>query len=131
MVFADGRRLVQVLTNLLVNAGDTLKGVAQPRVRVRIEVGEDSMVVTVEDNGPGVAPALSSRLFEPFFTTKGAQAGTGLGLALSREYITRMEGSLTYAASELGGSAFVIRLRTSHTSSLNHISSTELAAPRG
>ncbi|HEX8910639.1 MAG TPA: ATP-binding protein, partial [Anaeromyxobacteraceae bacterium] len=88
-VHAHARRIAQAVLNLVVNAADALEGAPQeagrgPEIRVRARGSGDSVVIEVEDSGPGLSPEAAAHLFEPFFTTKG-ERGTGLGLALSRE----------------------------------------------
>jgi two-component system, NtrC family, sensor kinase len=99
-VEADAAKLDQVLQNLLVNAARAARqhqaDTAQPHppeVAVRIEVG-DVMALEIQDNGPGVAPAIRDRLFQPFVTTAKAGEGTGLGLAISAGLVERMGGTL-------------------------------------
>jgi len=64
--------------------------------------------VVVEDNGPGVPPALVNRIFEPFFTTKEVGAGTGLGLSIAHSLMTEHKGRIFYQTSSLGGAGFVL-----------------------
>jgi signal transduction histidine kinase len=71
--------------------------------------------LVVEDNGPGLAPEVLSRLFEPFFTTKPPGKGTGLGLALCQEYVTRSGGTLHAENRPEGGARFVLTLPLSVT----------------
>ncbi|HEU4419576.1 MAG TPA: HAMP domain-containing sensor histidine kinase [Planctomycetota bacterium] len=83
----------QVLFNLLRNALD-----ASPkngRVVVRCEASGGNVVITVEDEGPGIDPEHLERLFEPFFTTKEIGKGTGLGLAIVHRIVTAHGGSIT------------------------------------
>ncbi len=96
-VFAVRRKLAQVVLNLLVNAGDALEEhqVLQGEVWVRGLAEGDRVVLLIEDNGPGFAPHVMSRLFENFFTTKSPDKGTGLGLPLSRELVAQFGGVLT------------------------------------
>ena len=105
------RNLAQVLLNLLVNAVDALESAPPPAPRVRVRVGVDGarLRVTVEDNGNGIPPELKDRIFEPFFTTKPPGKGTGLGLALSREYCVRAGGALTLL-DRAQGAAFCVEL---------------------
>ena len=111
-IFVVRQRLVQVVLNLLVNAGDVLeahqvKG-GEVRVTGRSEGGR--VVLLVEDNGPGFAPQVLPRLFEAFFTTKSADKGTGLGLTLSRELVAQFGGDLTAANRPEGGARLCIAL---------------------
>ncbi|HLM43854.1 MAG TPA: HAMP domain-containing sensor histidine kinase, partial [Myxococcaceae bacterium] len=64
----------------------------------------------VEDNGPGIRPEVLDKLFEPFFTTKPPGKGTGLGLALCREYVSRAGGTLHAENRAEGGARFVIEV---------------------
>ena len=106
------QRLVQVVLNLLVNAGDALEahrdGSAELFVTGRVEAGR--VVLLVEDNGPGFPPEVLPRLFEAFFTTKGVDKGTGLGLTLSRELVRQFGGALTADNRPQGGARLRIEL---------------------
>ncbi len=84
--------LVQVLSNLLVNARDA--GARRIVIVPRLFPGVVELVIT--DDGPGVPPEVRRHLFEPFFTTKPVGEGTGLGLFLSRGIATRTGGDLSY-----------------------------------
>jgi signal transduction histidine kinase len=107
-VMMSHRLLTQTLLNLLVNAADALEGHAtsQPQVTVRCQVSEAGVDIWVQDNGPGIDPRVSEEIFQPFFTTKGPQKGTGLGLALSREFVVRSGGELTLAKPDGHGATF-------------------------
>jgi len=102
-----------VMLNLLVNAGEALEEVRtlKPEVTIRAIPEGNSMRVTVTDNGPGIPPLVMQRLFEPFFTTKPPGKGTGLGLALSREYVEAFGGTLSVANVEPHGAQFSIVMR--------------------
>lgn len=99
-----------VLVNLLLNAVQAASEVAEPRVRVTCEVTGGNAVVSVTDNGPGVPPEVRPRLFEPFFTTKGESAGTGLGLPISQQIVTRIGGSIHCDPEHPGGARFLVTL---------------------
>ena len=96
-----GNQLEQVLINLLSNALDAVAGLARPVIQVRVRLaggaaasGARLVELTVADNGGGITSAVRGRLFESFFTTKGEKAGTGLGLAVSREIARGAGGDL-------------------------------------
>ncbi len=111
-VFVVRQRLVQVLLNLLVNAGDALEAQRQQGGEVRVlgRAESDRVVLLIEDNGPGFAPNVLPRLFEAFFTTKGPEKGTGLGLNLSRELVMQFGGSLTACNRPEGGARLRLEL---------------------
>ncbi|MFY0566774.1 sensor histidine kinase [Archangium lansingense] len=107
------RQLVQVLVNLLLNAADAVEmAVPARRAHIVVRVGrvDGAVRLEVEDNGSGIPPEVASRLFEPFFTTKPPGKGTGLGLALCREYVRRAGGTLTGENRSEGGARFVLTL---------------------
>jgi C4-dicarboxylate-specific signal transduction histidine kinase len=107
------RHMVQVLLNLLLNAADAVQE-ALPRRRAHIVVRarevEGGVRLEVEDNGPGIRPEVMGKLFEPFFTTKPPDKGTGLGLALCREYVSRAGGTLVAENRAEGGARFVLEV---------------------
>ena len=102
-------RLVQLLLNLLLNAGEAMEGRGQIHVGIEAEAG--FVRVTIDDSGPGVDPELQARLFEPFFTTRPAGEGTGLGLAVCEQIVNSGGGTIECVPSSLGGAAFVIRFK--------------------
>ena len=103
-------RLVQVLLNLLLNAGDAMGGDGRVEVLARAD-GPDVVEIAVADRGPGILPQHLPRLFEPFFSTKEPGEGTGLGLATSQRMVEEMDGTLSAANGPSGGAVFRVRLR--------------------
>ena len=104
---ADADRLTQVFLNLGRNAlqamegsGGTLQVYTGMTLHNRLSNAEGRLVPTVEiaivDTGPGIEPAVLSRLATPFFTTKAK--GTGLGLAVARHWIACHGGNLRVAS---------------------------------
>lgn len=99
----DRNKLIQVLTNLLVNAAEALKEQSgDQRVVVRTRMRADKIVISVIDTGPGIPPEALGRIFEPFFTTKGHSDGTGLGLAMSLDIARQHAGTLEVETSPTG-----------------------------
>jgi PAS domain S-box-containing protein len=90
---ADPVQIQQVLLNLAVNAMDAMVTVASPELTIRSErYGADEIVISIEDNGPGILQDVASRIFEPFFSTK--EHGTGMGLAICRSVVEAHDGRI-------------------------------------
>jgi signal transduction histidine kinase len=110
-VDGDDVLLRQAFSNLLRNAIEACAGAATPpRVSVDASVDQALRVcrISVNDNGPGIEPAVRDRIFRPFFTTKAN--GTGLGLALVLKIIVTHNGRVTIGTSPLGGASLQITL---------------------
>ena len=107
------RHIVQVMLNLLLNAVDAVES-SRPGAPVRVSVRAwrvgARVRLEVDDNGLGIPPEVMPRLFEPFFTTKAPGKGTGLGLALCREYVSRIGGAMHAENPPGGGARFVLLL---------------------
>lgn len=99
--------LGQVFLNLVRNALDAVADVPEPHVEVAVAPLDDrpdeALVVTVRDNGPGIPLPLRERVFDEFFTTKRASQGVGLGLAISRDIVVALGGSIEIASGPSGG----------------------------
>jgi CheY-like chemotaxis protein len=115
IVLADENRLVQVFTNLILNAADALPASMAGRnvVRVSSRREGDVAVVEVADSGPGIPRELRSAVFEPFFTTKPVGEGTGLGLHVSRTVLEALGGSVEVDSAPEGGALFIVRIPVS------------------
>src|SRR5262249_23205176 len=111
-VIGDPEKLERVLLNLLSNAMKFAQ--AGGRVRVALGVEGEDVVLSVEDNGPGVPVALREAIFERF--RKGDDGatkrfgGTGLGLAIAKELVERHGGRIDVGDAEDGGALFRVKL---------------------
>jgi C4-dicarboxylate-specific signal transduction histidine kinase len=96
----DSDRLIQVFVNLIRNAMGAIRdagvspGIVVVSAQPIVREGEDWLVATVADNGPGLAPEVIGRLFEPFNSTRLDDQGTGLGLAVSKGIVHEHGGVL-------------------------------------
>jgi signal transduction histidine kinase len=102
----DSQQLTQAVVNLLLNALEASPEGGRIHVRAFHESGIAKIEIT--DEGPGLDPDQQEHLFEPFYTTK--TAGTGLGLAVSRELMRSQGGDVVYAALNGTGARFVVEL---------------------
>jgi C4-dicarboxylate-specific signal transduction histidine kinase len=101
-------KIIQVLTNLLVNAGHAVG--ERGNIQVISEMVDDTIKVTVADNGHGIEPEHLKQLFNPFFTTKPEGEGTGLGLSISFNIIKEHHGRIDVESEIDVGTKFIITL---------------------
>ncbi len=104
-VQGDRQRLEQVFLNLALNAFRFAAEGGILRVRSREEHG--SAVLIFEDEGPGIAPAVLSKLFEPGVSTRSG--GTGLGLAVAKRIVEQHGGTISVASADGLGTVFHLR----------------------
>jgi signal transduction histidine kinase len=112
MVAGDPDRLCQVFINIISNAV-RYNDATDPMVRITSAVRSGNFVVEVADNGPGIGKSERKLIFEKFSRgQRGAidQTGAGLGLAISRQIVKRMNGTLDLAPGPLPGACFRLRL---------------------
>jgi signal transduction histidine kinase len=105
--------LVQLGVNLLMNAAQALEASGNgpdPRIVVETHMHEGCARLVVQDNGPGVARELQTRIFEPYFTTKPPGLGTGLGLSICREIASQHGGRLELVSNLEQGARFELIL---------------------
>jgi len=109
-IAGDSEKLKQVFMNLLINARQAIG--TNGRISIASGAAADgrTVMITVTDDGPGIAPDIQDKIFDPFFTTKPTGQGTGLGLSVSYGIIEDHQGEIE-VASEVGrGTTFHIRL---------------------
>ena len=108
MVNGYAHKLVQVFVNLLTNATDA----SEPGQTISMisETRAGQVLISVRDQGSGIAEEHLSRLFEPFFTTKTVGEGTGLGLSLTYNIIQEHGGSISVSSKPGQGCRFDILL---------------------
>ncbi len=105
--------LGRVFLNLLNNAFYAVHkaGSTNPSVWVSSRRQGDTVEICIRDNGPGIPPEVQAKIFEPFFTTKPTGEGTGLGLWLSYDIVTKGHGGTLHAESTQGeGTTFIVLL---------------------
>jgi two-component system NtrC family sensor kinase len=107
MVSGDQQKLTQVMVNLLRNALQASG--ERTTVRVRAQADSDSVLLAVEDEGPGVSAELRDHLFQPFVSTKGKQ-GMGMGLYMARLIVELHQGQISCCNRPQGGARFQISL---------------------
>jgi two-component system NtrC family sensor kinase len=109
-----GRVILNLLNNAFYAVNEKKKQEPvnfNPSVNVSTRKTGDAITITVSDNGPGIPPHIAEKIFQPFFTTKPAGQGTGLGLSMSYDIITKgHDGKLTVGSEPGKGSSFIIEL---------------------
>jgi signal transduction histidine kinase len=110
----DGLRVVgiagqlsQVFVNLLINAGEAFGDKSGNNLRVTSKRVGGHIVITLADNGPGIASDVVQRIFDPFYSTK---RGTGLGLPISRDIVRQHGGEISCESTQGIGTTFSIVL---------------------
>lgn len=105
----DAVRVEQVIANLISNA--LRYGAGRP-VSVTVTAADSQAIVAVHDEGPGIDPAHRERIFERFFRADvgGQTGGLGLGLAVVRELVDAMKGTVTVDSEPGQGTTFTLRL---------------------
>lgn len=111
-----GRVLLNLFNNAFYAVNEKKKATAEnykPLVSVQTKRKNDKVEIVVKDNGNGIPQAIIDKIFQPFFTTKPTGQGTGLGLSLSYDIITKEHnGTIKVESKEGEGSEFIIQLPT-------------------
>lgn len=109
-IHADLEKTTWIVSNLISNA--IRYSYESSSILVKAILQNDTVQISVQDNGMGIAPQYKNKIFDKYFRVPGSEKeGTGLGLAISKEFIEAQGGSIT-VASELGlGSTFMITLK--------------------
>ena len=108
VIQGDGERLKQVVFNLLDNAAKYGKDGGS--VDVSVVSDSQSVIITVRDHGPGIPPEELPHVKERFYKGSGRERGSGIGLAVCEEIITRHGGTLNIENAEGGGTLATVRL---------------------
>jgi two-component system sensor histidine kinase PhcS len=98
-VRANKTKLIHVLTNLLQNSLDAMRGKSfngeHPTIWIEGRVENGVSIVTVRDNGPGIKSEHLGKVFDPFFTTKDVGEGMGLGLSICYRIVQESKGKIS------------------------------------
>lgn len=100
--------LARILANLTLNARDAI--VDEGTISVAIKRAGDYVEIEVRDSGTGMSPEVLANLYQPFFTTKAIGRGTGLGLATTKIYVERANGTISVDSALGRGTTFGIRM---------------------
>lgn len=111
-VLANNATLMQIISNLILNALIFTKPNTKPKIKIWAQEHENRIKLFIEDNGIGIAPEYQDKIFNIFERLHGIEAypGTGIGLAIVKKGVERMDGRLGVESSIGKGSKFWIEL---------------------
>jgi signal transduction histidine kinase len=110
LIQGDANQLQQCLINLVFNAIDAMPDGGRLEIETRSSEDRSAVVITVTDNGCGIAPKHLPHIFDPFFTTKQEGQGTGLGLSTTYGIIEKHKGTINAQSRPGQGATFTIKL---------------------
>jgi two-component system NtrC family sensor kinase len=112
MVECDSSQIQQVILNLVLNGAQAMQphGGGKLTIRTRELAGEDTVELSIQDTGEGIAPENLSKIFDPFFTTKAEGKGVGLGLAVLYGIVKAHEGEVEVTSQRNEGTTFTVTL---------------------
>ncbi len=104
--------LIQVFMNLLNNAADAVQEKGKPGlIKITTSYNESEVIIAIADNGCGIPAEIRDNIYNPFFTTKEVGKGTGQGLSLVHNIVTKMHKGRIYFESQVGeGTTFYVHL---------------------
>ncbi len=108
IISANIGKIIQVLTNLLINGSQAVKQGGQ--LDIATSCCDNNVQVKVSDNGEGIPKGVIKKIFDPFFTTKPVGEGTGLGLSISYDIVQEHNGRIDVRSVENEGTTFTITL---------------------
>ena len=110
--FVDARQVEQVFNNLIKNSWEAVLQTPSPKIIVTggRDRNPDFVLVTVQDNGPGIPKEIQEKIWVSFFTTKGGSGGTGLGLSACVQIVNQHGGSISLESDAGQGAKFLVRL---------------------
>ncbi len=103
----DRTQLIRVVTNLVKNGIQAIPKGRIPKIMVNVFSEDDTVVITVADNGIGISEENKKKVFEPKFTTK--TSGMGLGLAMVKNIVETYKGNITFTSKEDKGTIFNVK----------------------
>lgn len=106
IIWADKDLLLRVFNNLVKNALQAVPKGKDAYIVINLRENDTHYKVSVKDNGVGIKPAEQEKIFVPYFTTKSK--GTGLGLAMSKQIIESMQGTIEFETEVNHGTTFFV-----------------------
>ena len=104
----DKIQLSRIVTNLIKNALQALHGIEKPKINIEVKDDNETIIISVSDNGKGISDDVKGKIFEPKFTTK--TSGMGLGLPMIKNIIEAYEGSISFDSEVGKETLFIVKL---------------------
>lgn len=108
----DPVQVREVVNNLIINALQAIQ--KNGHIHISTTIKNDEMIMSIEDDGPGISDEIKEKIFEPFFTTK--EEGSGVGLWVAHSIVANAGGKITVHSAAGVGTVFSIRLPISNPS---------------
>ncbi len=108
LVNGDKEQLMRVFTNIIKNAIQAIPENQEGIIDILLEDNQTNFLISIKDNGVGIAEEKRNHIFEPNFTTKSS--GSGLGLAISKNIIERMSGKIWFESTLNSFTTFYIEI---------------------
>jgi nitrogen-specific signal transduction histidine kinase/ActR/RegA family two-component response regulator len=112
----DEGRLAQVFLNLILNASQAIPDGRQGVLRISTASEGDCVRICIEDDGVGIRPEDLPYVFEPFAKARAGSSGAGLGLALCRNIVTALGGTISLSSEPGVGNRFTVTLQSAEAS---------------
>jgi signal transduction histidine kinase len=107
-ISGDNKKIISVLNNLINNAIEASNENSTDEIVVRLEEKNNMAILSITDSGSGIPKEVQEKVFEPNFTTKNS--GTGLGLAMSKQIVTDLNGSILFTSEVNIGTTFILSI---------------------
>ncbi len=116
-IIADRSQMMQVFTNLVVNAIQSMSHGGRLTITTKAE--DEHIFLIIEDTGTGMTDKIMKKIFDPFFTTKDSDQGTGLGLPIVHGIVNSHGGTIDIDSKIGTGTKFIIKIPENFTDSFN------------
>ncbi|MCS6991047.1 MAG: HAMP domain-containing histidine kinase [Chitinophagales bacterium] len=117
IVVADRQQLLRVFSNLILNAIQAIPPQRKGRIDLITQNQDNSVIISITDNGIGIEPEDANRVFVPNFTTKSS--GAGLGLAISKGIVESFGGTISFQSQPGIGTTFFVQLPSKQAKSVS------------
>jgi len=115
LIYGQPQKFTQVVTNMLTNAIDAVKNSDHPHIEITIQSESQNILLSIKDNGCGIAPKNRMRIFDPLFTTKPFGTATGMGLTVVHNIVTgEFGGTIDFMSEEEKGTTFILKFAKSN-----------------